>query len=256
MRAILVLILWFGMQTGWSQTGSLNAYEHVIIPMKFDFQNETNEYQLNILARVLLQEEGFKVFMDTEERPLQFMGNTCEALFLEVEDTSGFLNISVIFRLKDCYDTVLFESEKGQTKLKDFKDGYQKALRLAFSSLADQNYRYDSSLEKAGPRSVLATSEGLETSKMTERYPDKNLYKFGGQTFWLVKQVDGAYSLLMNEGSEHYAELEQADKGSFIFNSDTINGAAFFDVEGNLQVEYMDQDLGEVQSITFRKIDQ
>ncbi|MFO7744597.1 MAG: hypothetical protein R6V36_04345, partial [Psychroflexus sp.] len=116
MRVSLVLAVMLWVQMGFTQTASINAYEHVIVPMQFDFQDESNQYQLNILARVLLQEEGFKVFMDKEERPLKLMGNSCEALFLEVEDTSGILRINVVFRLKDCYDNVLFESKEGSTK--------------------------------------------------------------------------------------------------------------------------------------------
>jgi len=49
--------------------------------------------------------------------------------------------------------------------------------------------------------------------------------------------------------------LKKADKGSYIFNSKTINGAAYFDAEGNLLVEYMDRDLNEIQNVTFKKID-
>jgi hypothetical protein len=36
--------------------------------------------------------------------------------------------------------------------------------------------------------------------------------------------------------------------------SDTINGAAYFDAEGNLIVEYRDEDLDEVQSLIFKKV--
>ncbi|SDG41715.1 hypothetical protein [Psychroflexus sediminis] len=252
MRAGLILILTFCIQVGWSQPATINAYEHVIVPMQFNFQDEPNEYQLNILARVLLQEQGFKVFMDTEERPLQFMGNTCEALFLDVEDTSGFLNISVIFRLKDCYGNVLYESEKGQTNIKDFKDGYQDALRRSFSSMSNQNYSYDASLDKGG--NSFSSDDVSAASEVKKMAPDKKIYKFGGQTYWLIEKGEGAYTLLFNEGKEIYAELQSADKGSFIFNSEAINGAAFFDAEGNINVEYMDQDLGEVQKIRFKKI--
>lgn len=247
---ILVLVLW--LQAGWSQTSNLNAYEHVIVPMQFDFQNKSNEYQLNILSRILLQEEGFKVYMDEEERPLEFRGNTCEPLFLEVEDTSGFLNISLVVRLKDCYDTILFESEEGHTKIKDFKEGYQEALRQAFLSLSDQNYRYDSSLSKAKDRSE-NTAIGLSTPD--EMYSEKDIYKFGGETYWLVKKGDKDYIILAKNGKETYAELGNADKGTFIFKSETITGAAFFDAKGNLNIEYRDEDLDEVQSMIFRKTD-
>lgn len=251
MRVSLVLAVMLWMQMGFTQTASINAYEHVIVPMQFDFQDESNQYQLNILARVLLQEEGFKVFMDKEERPLKLMGNSCEALFLEVEDTSGILRINVVFRLKDCYDNVLFESKEGSTKIKDYQQGYQAALKNAFNSLEDEDYRYDSSLDKTPGKSAQSSSN---PSSPGEMYPEKKIYKFGGETYWLIKKEDNNYVILANEGKLNYADLKIADRGTYIFNSKKINGAAFFNPEGDLNVEYMDQDLGETQTIIFKKI--
>jgi hypothetical protein len=222
--------------------------------MQFEFQNEPNQYQINILSRVLLQEEGFEVYMDKEDRPLDYRGNTCKPLFLEVEDTSGFLRISTIVRLKDCYDNVLFESEEGVSKIKDFKEGYKQALRRAFSSLADVNYRYDPDLIKTESRNSVANQKVTEESSNSgEAYPDKKIYKFGGETYWLIESGNKGYRILSKEGKVNYAELQNADKGTYIFNSETINGAAFFDAEGNINIEYMDEDLGEIQNISFRK---
>jgi hypothetical protein len=241
MKYIVIFIFALSLQFSFGQTKSLNAYEYVIVPMKFDFQSESNQYSLNILARVLFQEEGFKVYMDKEERPLEYRGNTCEPLFLEVEDTSGFLRISTIVRLKDCYDNVLFESEEGVSKIKDFKEGYQQALRMAFSSLTESR------------NSVATQNVPKGSSSSEEAYPDKKIYKFGGETYWLIESGTKGYRILFNGGKVNYAELQSADKGSYIFNSKSINGAAYFDVEGNINIEYMDEDLGEIQNITFRK---
>lgn len=252
MRTCIVLLLMLCLQAGWSQSSRLNAYEYVIVPMEFKFQNEPNQYQLNILARILLKEEGFEVYMDKEERPLDLKGNSCKPLFLEVEDTSGFLNISLVVRLKDCKDNILFESEEGKTKIKEFKEGYQEALKDAFSSLSDLNYSYDINLSNSED----SVSEVDDTSASKASYPDKTIYKFGGETYWLIKKGVKNYSILANDGENKYAELENADKGTFIFNSKTINGAAFFDAEGNLTIEYRDDDLDEVQKMIFRKIDQ
>lgn len=253
MRICLILVVLLLSQIGQSQGSNLNAYKYVIIPMQFDFQSEPNQYQLNILSRILLKEEGFKVYMDKEERPLELMGNTCAPLFLDIEDTSGFLNISLVVRLKDCYDNVIFEFDEGSTKLKEFKDGYQEALRQAFSSLAAENYLYDSTLSPALFNSVTNIEKVIPGSNAN--YPDKKIYKFGGETYWLVNTENDTLKLLTNRGIEIYAELINADKGTFIFNAKSINGAAFFDADGNLNIEYMDEDLGEIQQITFRKID-
>ncbi|MBZ9777499.1 hypothetical protein LB452_01065 [Psychroflexus sp. CAK8W] len=259
MRIRLILVLMFLSQIGLSQESNLNAYKHVIVPMQFDFQSESNQYQLNILSRVLLKEEGFEVYMDKEERPMELLGDTCAPLFFEIEDTSGFLNISLIVRLKDCYDNVIFESEEVSTKIKKYKEGYQAALKQAFTFLADENYRYDENLSPAPFKSISnvkkkSSGSADEVTESGSKYPNKKIYKFGGETYWLIEQ-DKNFILLTSEGKVNYAELETADRGTYIFNSGKIIGAAFFDANGNLNVEYMDEDLGEIQHITFRKID-
>lgn len=253
MRTLFSFLFLALFQIGISQTSSVNAYEYVIVPMEFEFQDEPNQYQLNILSRVLLKEQGFKVYMDTEERPLNYRGNTCEPLFLEIENTSGFLSISLVARLKDCYDNVLFETEEGKSKIKDFKEGYQDALKRAFASFSDLNYLYNKAAEVVSrPKTIPEDDEQL--SKAEDTYPNKSSYKFGGETFWLVKNESG-YIIYANEGQLIHAELQNADRGSFIYNSKRINGAAFFDAEGNINVEYRDEDLDEIQRLIFRKID-
>jgi len=254
---ILLLIVTFFSQLVNAQSTELNNYEYVIVPMQFDFQDEPNEYQLNILSRVLLKEQGFKVFMDTEERPLELVGKTCLSLFLEVEDTSGILDISTIIRLKDCYNNIIFESEEGKTKIKDYKDGYQDALKKAFQSLSDKNYEYDNQgLELSKMETVVESKESVNKVDEGKTYPNKKVYKFGGNTYWMVETENDNFKILSNSGKVNYAMLSKADKGSYIFNSKNINGAAYFDAEGNLNIEYMDEDLNEVQTIIFKNIDQ
>lgn len=248
MRASILTILFFLIQISWGQSENKSSYEYAIVPMQFDFQDEPNKYQLNILARVLLKDKGFKVYMDKEERPLNLSGRSCEPLFLEVEDTSGFLNISVIARLLDCNGQIVFESEDVKSKLKTYKEGYQEALKKAISTL-----EYKSEASNSNRLETASIEDKSEVKK--DLYPDKRIYKFGGDSYWLVKNGDQDFRILAKEGKERYAELENADRGTFIFNSKTINGAAFFDAEGNLNVEYRDEDLDEVQSMVFKKID-
>ncbi len=257
MKAIILFFLVLGSQVIFSQASQINAYEYVIVPMQFKFQNEPNQHQINILSRVLLKEEGFKVYMDSEDRPLAYRGNTCEPLFLDIENTSSYLTIKVIVRLKDCYDNVLFESEEGTTKLKDFREGYQEAVTMAFESLSEMNYQYDPSLDKAESRTKLLkkTSSG-NSEEIEEAYPDKKLFILDGEQYWMIKNGPKDFILLANQGKERFAELNNADKGTFIFNSKTISGAAYFDSDGNLNVEFMDEDSGQIKEHIYLKVNQ
>lgn len=250
MRNFLILIAILITQLGLSQQENINAFEYVIVPMQFNFQNEPNEYQLNILSRVRLKDKGFKVFMDTEERPLKYRGDSCDALYLDVEDTSGFLSLSVILKLKDCRGNIIYESKETSSPIKEYKEGYQDALQKSFESM-NFIYNYDRSLSK----NFNESKSKQESSATTHNYENKQIYKLGGQTYWFIENENGGYSILTNEGKENFAELEPADRGAFIFTSKAFTGAAFFDSKGNLNVEYKDDDLKEIQSITFKRID-
>ena len=256
MKYILIFIFALSLQFSFGQTKSLNAYEYVIVPMQFNFQSESNQYNLNILARVLFQEEGFKVYMDKEEKPLVLKADPCKSLRADVIDEGGFLTTKVKVLLSDCSGNTVYETSVGVSSLKDFEKSYKDALRNAFVSFSTTNYTYDESLNtfKDSANDADDISERLD-SNLEDKYPNKSIYKFGGESYWLVFNSSGDYDLLSSQGKINYAQLKQADKGSYIFNSKTINGAAYFDAEGNLMVDYMDRDLNEIQNVTYKKID-
>ncbi len=256
MKYIVIFIFSLSLQFSFGQTKSLNAYEYVTVPMQFNFQSEPNQYSLNILARVLFQEEGFKVYMDKEEKPLALRLDPCKSLSADVIDEGGFLTTKVKVLLRDCSGNTVYQTSEGVSRLKDFKKSYKDALRNAFESFSTVNYIYDESLDtsKDSTSKVDEVSES-QSSNIDDKYPNKSIYKVGGEFYWLVSISSGGYHILSSQGEVNYAQLKKADKGSYIFNSKTINGAAYFDVEGNLIVEYIDRDLDEIQNVAFKKID-
>jgi len=256
MKYILIFIFALSLQFSFGQTKSLNAYEYVIVPMQFNFQSEPNQYSLNILARVLLKEEGFEVYMDQEEKPLALGLEPCNSLRANIILEDAFLTTKLKFVLLDCSNDVVYETKQGVSRLKDFDKSYKDALRKAFESFSTANYIYDESLDTSKDlASKLDEVSERSDSNLEDEYPNKSIYKFGGESYWLVSNSSGDYDLLSSQGKINYAQLKQADKGSYIFNSKTINGAAYFDAEGNLMVEYMDRDFNEIQNVTFKKID-
>jgi hypothetical protein len=204
----------------------------------------------------LFQEEGFKVYMDQEKKPLALRLDPCKSLRADVIDEGGFLTTKVKVLLSDCSGNTVYETSEGVSRLKDFEKSYKDALRNAFESFSTANYAYDESLDTSKDlASKVDEVTESPSSNLEDKYPNKSIYKFGGESYWLVYNSSGGYDLLSSQGEMNYAQLKKADKGSYIFNSKTINGAAYFDAEGNLLVEYMDRDLNEIENITFKKID-
>jgi hypothetical protein len=130
---------------GFSQT-SINNYKYVLVPEKYDFLRENNQYGLNTVTKLLLEEKGFTAFMANEQLPQELAMNKCNALKAEVVQKKGLFVTNLTLFLKDCQGNVIFKSKEGKSREKEFHLAFDEALRDAFSSLKDIPYKYDGSV--------------------------------------------------------------------------------------------------------------
>ena len=115
---------------------NINNYKYVIIPLKYDFLNENNQYRVNTLTRYLFKQKGFEAFFDEEEFPEELNKDRCKALFADVEKAKGGLfSTKVDIVLKDCFGKEVYRTETGSSREKDFKNAYNEAIKNAFSSI-------------------------------------------------------------------------------------------------------------------------
>jgi hypothetical protein len=129
-----------------SQQINFDKYQYIIVLDKFDFVKETNQYQTSSLTKFLLKKKGFKVFLSNENLPEVLSNNKCLSLFATVKENSTMFTIKNTIEIKDCYGKTLYTSEVGKSKEKDYKNGYQEAIRDAYESMTDFKYSYNSSL--------------------------------------------------------------------------------------------------------------
>ena len=104
----------------------------VIVPNRYAFQKEDNQYQLNMLTKFLLEKQGFKVYMENEA-PAELLQNPCDALKADVKNESNMMTSKVQLLLTDCTNKAVFTSQIGKSREKEFKKSYQEALRNALS---------------------------------------------------------------------------------------------------------------------------
>ena len=155
MKACTLFIFVLFAVAGYSQN-TINRYKYVLVPEKFDFSRENNQYGLNITTRLLLEQKGFTVFMGNEELPPAVVASNCNALKAEVVQKKGFLVTNLTLLLKDCQGNIIFKSKEGKSREKEFQTAYDLALRDAFSSLDAVPYKYDSTM-LTQPQQVTAT---------------------------------------------------------------------------------------------------
>lgn len=121
---------------------SINNYKYVIVPEKFDFLKQPDKYQTSSLTKFLLKKEGFVVFLDSDNLPLELKQNRCLSLIATIKDASKTFKTNSFLELKDCNNKILFTSRIGSSRLKDYKKAYHEAIRGAFKSLTAIKYRF------------------------------------------------------------------------------------------------------------------
>lgn len=125
---------------GFSQ--SINDYKAVIIPLKYDFMKTENQYRLATITKSNLLKAGFKAYYANEEIPAG-LGERCELLYIDVKKDNAFLVTKLFAEFKDCYGKVVYTSETGKSREKDYETAYKESLDNAFISVIAQHYKYN-----------------------------------------------------------------------------------------------------------------
>lgn len=140
-KILLASFLIFSFFTAFGQ--ELNKYQYVLIPSKMAFQKVPNQYNLNVLIKLHLNKLGFKAFLDNEEIPAD-MKLQCARLTVDVEERSTLFVTELQIRLKDCLGEVLYTSETGSSRIKDYNGATRQATARAFENFQEQTqYAYN-----------------------------------------------------------------------------------------------------------------
>lgn len=121
---------------------NINNYKAVIIPLKYDFLKSENQYRLATLTKLNLQKAGFVAFYSNEDIPSEYK-DRCSLLTVDVKKESGFLMTKLAVVFNDCFGKLVYQSEMGKSKLKEYESAYSEALNDAFRSINALNYKYE-----------------------------------------------------------------------------------------------------------------
>ena len=141
MKKYIILLLVLASRLGFSQT--INDYKYAIVPSKFTFLKEKDQYRLNTLTKLLMEKYGFVTFFDTDILPVEVAENNCNKVFVEVQSNGNMFMTKMSVILKDCKNTILFTSAEGKSREKEYQTSYNQALREAFNSFEKLGYKYN-----------------------------------------------------------------------------------------------------------------
>ena len=140
MRIKFLLIALITSVMGFSQT--VNDYKGVIVPLRYDFLKSENQYRMSTMTKSNLNKAGFQAFYGNEVLPEGF-GDRCDLLYVDVKKDNAFLVTKLFVEFKDCYGKVIYTSEVGKSKEKDYELAYRECLNLAFVSINALHYKYN-----------------------------------------------------------------------------------------------------------------
>jgi len=136
MKKISILTCILAVATVFGQ--KVSDYKYISIPQTFkDFEKES--YGLDNSLAKALKSKGYIVVQEGKDQwPSEIEKNSCSFAVGNILNKSTFLRNKVELEFKDCNGKVLFSS-KGNSSIKEYKEGYQDALRLSLVSLPASN---------------------------------------------------------------------------------------------------------------------
>lgn len=130
---------------GYAQS-PLDSYKYIIVPKRFDFLRKENQYRVNSQTKYLFEKNGFTTLLKGQDYPEDLISNPCLGVEANVIDESNSFTSKVRVSLTNCQDQVVYTSEQGISKEKDYAKSYSMALENAFTSIAQMGYQYDPNL--------------------------------------------------------------------------------------------------------------
>ena len=244
---IALLFLFFSSSNLSAQQGVFEDFDYVVIPIQFSFQTMENENQINSLLRYLFKEDGFNVFMDTEEIPAELKPNPCKGirLNLEKEFTPNHTFVTII--LYDCEGKIVLAS-RGKTELQTLRAAYHDAIRDAFENIAEAN-KPVSKINTSNNEPALSEEE-KQKIKLTKIKEESTAYLALNQLVYFYPNKDG-FDLYKENSTESFAELSPINEEMFIYNSDEINGVMTKKENGNFELEYRELTSKETKILEY-----
>lgn len=225
---------------------SINDYQYVIVPKKFDFFKTEDKYGLNTSVKLLLQKYGFKAYFNDEDLANGNVGNRCDFLTADLVNESGLMVTKLRVLLKDCKGNVVFQTEVGSSREKQYASAYNLALRAAAKSFETLNYQYngkqpsEKSLGKIGESAELnLATEVKDTSVKTTQVTEPTQVLVSEQLY--AQPIANGFQLVNTAPKVIYKIYNTSVKNYFIASKGEQNGV-FFAKNNSWVFEYYQND--------------
>jgi hypothetical protein len=209
---------------------SVNDYKAVLIPLKFEFTKTDNQYRLATLSKFNLNKAGFQAYYDNEQLPKE-NNDRCSLLYFDVVKEKSFLTTKVYITFKDCDRKIIFKSDIGASKEKDYQLAYTEALNKAFVSVYALQYKYNDAgisnsiavLKQDVPNAPKGISEVISTSEPVKQVITQNAIADNSKMLYAQPTATG-FQLIDSTPKVIMKVYNTSKKGSFIATKGNTQG--------------------------------
>jgi hypothetical protein len=233
-KIVLLLVFGFCIQ-GFSQV--LNKYQYVVVPTKFDFMKVENEHRLNTIVKNKLEKMGFIAYYENNI-PLEVAQKSCEILKVDLVKGGTFVWTKMNLIFKDCQGKVVFQSDEGKSKDKDFNIAYTECTDQIFESLFALKYKFEEAQEKS-----VVNKDELKSNVNQNEATNDNL---------IAEKTSSGYVLKNNQNQTIYKVTSTGKSDLFLAQRGQNNGMLYLK-DGNWIFEYTikDQLFSEIVKVKF-----
>lgn len=219
------ILLLFILITNYAFSQTVNDYQYVIVPSKFDIFNEKDKYNMNTTVKLLLQKYGFKAFMSTDPIPNEIGISNCMKLNADLVKDNSLMATKLKIVLIDCKENVIFETAYGRSTEKDYARAYMESLREAAKSFDKLNYKYNGKNQivteentKPMVNQLDSQTSNVATSSTVSTSNDSN------EILYFAQPIPNGFQIIDSEPKVIMKILNTSVKNVFIGTKGNVNG--------------------------------
>ena len=222
MKNHLILSLLF--LSGLTSGQKLNAYKYAIVPEKFSFQTENNQYNFNELVKAAMRRYGFDPYYNTEELPADV--TDANKLYVDVLESGNIIYTKLNIVMKDYRNNIVFMTQDGKSKEKQVEVAYNEAFRETVKSVELMNHHYTEKTTVENDEPSIDSKVVIEEDKLI---------------IYIAKQVKNGYDLSTQDQVFLLKNTSKKDIYQAIKNK--INGTVFKQGDKWIFEFYKDEEL-------------
>ena len=178
-----------------------------------------------------MEKYGFKSFLSTDILPEEIANTNCNKVFVDVTESSNMFTTKLKVVLKDCKNNVLFTSEEGTSREKDYAAGFNQALRGAFKSFDKLNHKYNGASTNeviTEPIATVILEEKFEATKPIEPSKPIETPVLKPEIVLFAQPIANGFQIVNNEPRVIMRLFNTSQKNVFIGRRDDTQGVVIF----------------------------